>query len=153
MVGFGMADADFKSKPISFPQKWKRHSSGGKIGSGNYKPDLSFADETGAVVCVIESSSTNDRKVGVGELCLADKFFAENKIDGVIIFSLCGKSQYPPRPDTQSEYLRPYFEHLKRGDVTHGVRTVYVIKEDDFEALGWVALNDAFKETACLLEG
>lgn len=147
-----MADTEFKTRPIKFPEEWKRHSNGGAIDRAKYKPDLSFVDEEGKIVCVIESSSTNDRKVGVGELCLADKFFADNKTDGILIFSLCGKSQYPPRPDTQASYLKPYFQHLKRGNPPNGVRVVYLIDESEFAKLGWVALSEAFKKKAHVLE-
>lgn len=147
-----MADTEFKSRPITFPEGWVRYSDGGAIDGAKYRPDLSFADQDGKVICVIESSSTNDRKVGVGELCLADKFFADNKTDGVLIFSLCGKSEYPPRPDTQASYLKPYFQHLKRGSTPNGVRVMYFIDEKEFGDLGWVALNQAFKEKAHALE-
>jgi hypothetical protein len=147
-----MADTEFKSRSITFPEGWKRHSNGGVIDGAKYRPDLSFVDQEGNVVCVIESSSTNDRKVGVGELCLADKFFSDNKIDGVLIFSLCGKSQYPPRPDTQASYLKPYFRHLKRGSMPNGVRVVYFIDENEFADLGWAALSEAFEEKAHVLE-
>lgn len=146
-----MADTEFKSRHITFPEGWKRHSNGGVIDGAKYRPDMSFADEEGQIVCVVESSSTNDRKVGVGELCLADKFFSDNKMDGVLIFSLCGKSQYPPRPDTQARYLEPYFQHLKRGSTCSGVRVVYFIAEDEFAALGWEALTERFKAKAHVL--
>ena len=147
-----MADSEFKNRDITFPQGWVRHSNGGVIDSVKYKPDLSFKDEEGNVVCVIESTSTNDRKVGVGELCLADKYFTDNKSEGILIFSLCGKSQYPPRPDTQSQYLEPYFQHLKHINSQFGVREAYFIFETDFEILNWVALNEKFKEKSHVLK-
>jgi hypothetical protein len=147
-----MADADFKTVPITFPAGWVNHSSGTAIGNDKYKPDRSFKDINGKVVCVIESSSTNDRKVGVGELCLADKFFSDSKIDGVLIFSLCGKSEHPPRPDTQADYLAPYFHHLRTSSHAHGVKEIYFIAESDFASVGWVALEVRFKEKARVLK-
>jgi hypothetical protein len=147
-----MADSDFKNKPITFPTNWVCNSKGGQIGIDKYKPDRSFKNEENEVVCVIESSSTNDRKVGVGELCLADKFFTDSKIDGVLIFSLCGSSTSPPRPDTQKSYLEPYFRHLKTHGGPHGVREVYLISENDFESLNWVALDENFKKKAHVLK-
>ena len=147
-----MADTEFKNKPISFPEGWTRHSNGGVIDSGKYKPDLSFKNKQGRIVCVIESSSTNDRKVGVGELCLADKYFTDNKTDGILIFSLCGKSEYPPRPETQAQYIVPYFRHLKRSGLSYGVRQLYFILEEDFESLNWVALDEEFKKKSHVLK-
>jgi len=97
-----MADKEFKNNLITFPLEWKRHSNGGIIDSAKYRPDLSFNNENGKVVCVIESTSTNDRKVGDGELCLADKYFSDEGIEVILIFSLCGRSQYPPNMDNKS---------------------------------------------------
>lgn len=147
-----MGDRIFKEREINFPAGWRRHSNGGAIGKDKYRPDLSFADEAGRVVCVIESTSTNDRKVGVGELCLADKFFSDADIDGILIFSLCGKSTSPPRPETQAAYIRPYFTFLREAKRLHGVKRVYIITEDDFESCGWAALSEKFKEAAHALE-
>jgi hypothetical protein len=140
-----MPDTKFKNARISFPgRNWRSYSNGGKIGDDQYKPDRAFKDDADRVVCVIESSSTNDRKVGVGELCLADKFFSDNSADGILIFSLCGRSAHPPRPDTQAKYLEPYFKYLRRANLTHGVREIYLILEHDFSELEWRALTDEF---------
>lgn len=147
-----MTDSDFKGKPITFLNGWQPNTSGSIIGQHQYKPDRSFKDANGNIVCVIESSSTNDRKVGVGELCLADKFFSDNQIDGILIFSLCGNSEYPPRHDTQAKYLEPYFKHLNSLGRTHGVKKVYFISEKDFESLNWVALDNDFLAKAVVLE-
>lgn len=147
-----MADSDFKKKTIVFPAGWERHSKGEVIGFDKYRPDLSFRDAEGRVVCVIESSSTNDRKVGVGELFLADKFFSDSAVDGVLIFSLCGRSTSPPRPDTQYAYLLPYFTHLRSSVGAYGVKEIYIITETAFEACGWKALGDDFKSMAYVLK-
>ncbi|MDP2785804.1 MAG: hypothetical protein Q8O38_14625 [Sulfurimicrobium sp.] len=147
-----MADFEFKSKPISFQQGWVPNTSGSVIGEHQYKPDRSFKDENGDVVCVIESTSTNDRKVGVGELCLADKFFADSGVSGILLFSLCGKSKHPPSPSTQAQYLEPYFRHLKSIEHPHGVKEVYFISEEDFESLNWVALDASFVAKAKVLK-
>lgn len=147
-VRYPMADTEFKNQKITFEANWVDHSKGSVIGNDQYKPDRSFKDKNGNVMCVIESSSTNDRKVGVGELCLADKFFSDNGIDGILIFSLCGKSNSPPRPETQARYIEPYFLHLRAKGHLHGVKEVYLITESDFKSLGWVALNSQFKAKA-----
>lgn len=146
-----MADRDFKKQTITFPANWKCNSKGSIIGEDQYKPDQSFKNEKGDVICVIESSSTNDRKVGVGELCLADKFFTDKKVNGILIFSLCGKSASPPRPISQKEYIEPYFHHLKSEKRPYGVSEIYFINQVDFEALNWVALDESFKQKSLLL--
>ena len=147
-----MADSDFKNKQIDFPEGWQPNTSGSVIGQHKYKPDRSFKNANGTVVCVIESSSTNDRKVGVGELCLADKYFSDIQSAGILIFSLCGKSKYPPNPDTQAEYIEPYFRHLKTLGLTFGLKEVYFISEEDFESLNWVALDEEFRAKAVVLK-
>lgn len=147
-----MTDAEFKQRPFSFPQGWTRYSDGGNIGPDKYRPDLSFADAQGKIVCVIESSSTNDRKVGVGEMCLADKFFSDSATNGVLIISLCGKPPKCPRPDTQASYLSPYFKYLRAADRPHGVKEVYIITVEDFEACGWRALSEDFIAKAKVLK-
>ncbi len=147
-----MADSDFKSAPITFPKEWQAHSSGSVIGAHKYKPDRSFKDEEGRVVCIVESTSTNDRKVGVGELCLADKFFADAGTYGILIFSLCGKSKYPPRPSTQLSYLEPYFHHIRSAASSYGVTEIFFIKEEEFEQLGWCALGEEFLSKSVALK-
>lgn len=148
-----MADSEFKKHPISFPQQgWTPHSNGGVIGKDNYKPDRSFVNSDGNVICVIESTSTNDRKVGVGELCLADKFFFDFKVQGVLIFSLCGTASTRPTPKTQAKYLQPYFSYLRGSNREFGVSEIYILEEKDFAALQWQALTAKFAEVAMKLD-
>lgn len=147
-----MADSIFKNLIISFPAGWTAKTSGKIIGAHQYRPDRSFADETGTIVCVLESSSTNDRKVGVGELCLANKFFADTKVRGCLIFSLCSKSKSPPTPMSQASYIKPYFEHLCRASADFGVKELYFINECDFELVGWIALCEEFLSKAVALK-
>jgi hypothetical protein len=148
-----MADSEFKKHPISFPEKgWLAHSNGAGLGPDKYKPDRSFINQEGKVICVIESTSTNDRKVGVGELCLADKFFFNSKVQGVLIFSLCGKGSTRPTPKTQASYLQPYFSHLRSTDRGFGVKDVYILEEADFASLQWQALTPKFASLALKLE-
>lgn len=142
-----MTDSKFKNTNIIFSGKctWKRYSSGETIGNDGYRPDMSFKNtENNKVVCVIESSSTGDRKVGVGELLCADKFFADNEVSGILIFSLCGKSKYPPTPQTQMKYIEPYFIYLQNFNRKYGVKEVFLISEDDFESINYEALSDSF---------
>jgi hypothetical protein len=151
---YAMADSEFKKHAISFPGKgWTAHSAGEAIGPDQYKPDRSFANQDGKVICVIESSSTNDRKAGVGELCLADKFFCDSEVQGVLIFSLCGKALTRPTPKTQVNYLRPYFSHLQRSNSEFGVKEVYILEEKDFKELQWQALTPDFAKVALKLDG
>ena len=139
-----MADNTFKNSNIHFPLGWTPHSHGEIIGNYKYRPDRSFQDEAGRVVCIAESSSTNDRKVNVGELLLADLFFTDNRVPGVLIISLCGRSRYPPSPDSQAKYLKPYFEYLKTLNPNSGLKELYIISESDFESLSWYALSEEF---------
>lgn len=145
-----MADLDFKNTKITFPSEpeWIDNSKGSEIGKDKYKPDQSFKDKTGKVVCVIESSSTGDRKVGVGELLSADKFFSDQEVEGTLIFSLCEKSNSSPTPTTQKAYLEPYFKHLRSCGRSHGVKEIHLILEDDFKSIGFEALSDNFNKMA-----
>lgn len=147
-----MADSHFKRHKITFPFGWKTHTSGTTVGNYKYKPDRSFIDDSGSVVCVAESSSTNDRKTGLGELCLADKFFYDNNRCGVLIFSLCGNSAYPPKPLSQANYIEPYFRHLKLCSGTKGVSEMYFIDEAIFEQLRWYALDEKFLSAAVAIK-
>lgn len=148
-----MKDAKFKQAPISFPQgsALHSHSHGSAIGSSKYQPDRSFADSQGRIVCVFESSSTGERKVGVAEMNLADKFFSDSATDGVLVFSLCGSSSTSPRPDTQAPYLLPHFRHLRAANRPHGLKEVFIICQKDFESCGWMAFSKDFMARAYVL--
>jgi hypothetical protein len=148
-----MSDKQFKNSEIQFPKELNlnQRSNGKIIGNDKYKPDKSFNDSNGSTVLIIESTSTGDRKVSIGELCQAEKFFTDNNISGTLIFSLCGKSENSPRPDTQYEYLMPYFKFMKNSNPNLGVTKINIILEADFKALGWKALDENFKAKAkCL---
>jgi hypothetical protein len=145
-----VADSDFKKLAIHFPTRpeWTRYSNGGAIGPDKYRPDMSFTDPNGKIICVIESSSTNDRKTGLGELLLAEKLFADQQVNGILIFSLCGRSTSPPTPSTQRKYIEPYFLFLRDGRNRGGVAAVFFIDEHAFELGGWAALDSRFLKHA-----
>jgi hypothetical protein len=148
-----MSDREFKATEIKFPQgiDLTLHTNGTIIGNDKYKPDKSFVNSNNEIVLVIESTSTGDRKVGVGELLQAEMYFAGNNISGTLIFSLCGKSSTSPKPDSQLDYLRPYFNFLKKLNPESGVTKIYIIDEIQFESVGWEALGNNFIATAkCL---
>lgn len=148
-----MPDRVFKETEIKFPKgvDLAVHTTGTIIGNNKYKPDKSFSNSNNEIVLVIESTSTGDRKVSVGELLQAEMYFSDNKISGTLIFSLCGKSTTSPKPDTQLEYLRPYFNFLKKFNPESGVTKIFIIDENQFESVGWEALGSNFIATAkCL---
>lgn len=109
---------------------------------------MSFADPNGRIICVIESSSTNDRKTGLGELLLAEKLFADQQVDGILIFSLCGRSTSPPTPSTQRKYIEPYFSFLRSVRNRGGVASAFFIEEHAFALGGWAALDSGFLKNA-----
>ncbi len=147
-----MTDSEFKRQTITTPSNWKGHSNGKSICNWGYKPDRSFKDENEKVVCVMESCSTGDRKVSIGELCQADKFFHESAIKGVLVFSLCGSGASRPTPKSQRVYLRPYFLHLSAAGREFGVKTVFIIDESDFAEAQWHFRSDKFNDAAYVLE-
>lgn len=146
-----MADSDFKNNKYVLLDGWVVNSTGEVIGEDKYRPDISIRNNDGDVTCVMESTSTNDRKVGLGEMLLAEKFFIDNKNTGVLVFSLCGKSTSPPRPDTQYEYIKPYFELLKSQNKECGIKEIYFIYEEEFEQVNWNLLSEDFNEKALKL--
>ncbi|EOG7724152.1 hypothetical protein ACLIN9_004586, partial [Vibrio parahaemolyticus] len=149
VFGVNMADTKFKNSKFSFPDGWKRASNGGVVGKDKYRPDISVKDNDGNYILVMESTSAGDRKVGVGELLQADKFFRDEKVRGILIFSLCGQSATSPRKETQKDYIEPYFNYLAQCDSECGVKSVYFIQEQDFKAINWSVLNEEFK-SKCL---
>lgn len=132
-----MRDSDFKQLKFIMPDRWQVNSRGCVIDDNRYAPDVSIKNENNEVLCVIESSSTNDRKVGLGELLLAHKYFIDKRIKGIIIYSLCGLSDISPTPDTQYRYIQPYFEYFKSLSNEFGVKKVFIIKEQKFNDLNW----------------
>jgi len=141
-----VADSTFKNSPFKLPSGWKVHSTGGVIGNHKYKPDISIKDSNEKFTYIIESTSTNDRKVGLGELLLAEKFFIDEKQKGVLVFSLCGRSSSPPRPETQIEYVRPYFDFLKQNNKGAGVVEVNFIYEVDFKNAEWDLFSNDYSD-------
>lgn len=144
-----MADTEFKNVKFTFPHGWVQETNGGIVGEDQYKPDISVKDKDGKYIMVIESTSTGDRKVGIGELLQADKFFNDEKVRGILIFSFCGKSKKSPRKETQKAYVEPYFKYLKECNSEYGVKTVYFIQEQDFKTINWSVLSKEFK-SKCL---
>lgn len=143
-----MADSTFKNNPFKLPKGSKVHTTGQEIGKHKYKPDVSIKDSNEQFSYVFESTSTNDRKVGLGELLLAEKLFVDENRKGVLVFSLCGKSSSPPRPETQIEYIRPYFNFLKQNNKDKGVGTIHFIYEECFKKAGWDVLSKQFKDSS-----
>lgn len=125
-----MADREFREQQVSLPSGWEITSRGTIIGNDQYKPDLAISYK-GAVRTVAESSSTNDRKAAVGELLQAHKFFCDSGQDGKLILCLCGTSTKAPRPDTQADYLRPYFQYLYSLE-GYGLKSLFLLHEDQF---------------------
>ncbi|EKO3590807.1 hypothetical protein M3898_003461 [Vibrio metschnikovii] len=144
-----MADTKFKNSNFSFPDGWKRASNGEIVGEDKYRPDISVKDNDGNYILVMESTSSGDRKVGVGELLQADKFFRDEKVRGILIFSLCGQSATSPTKETQKNYIEPYFKYLAECNSECGVKSVYFIQEQDFKAINWSVLNEEFNSN-CL---
>ncbi|MET4163490.1 hypothetical protein ABIE61_003354 [Marinobacterium sp. MBR-111] len=145
-----MSDKSFKNTKLLFPDglEFVEKSNGSIIGFDKYKPDKSYADQSGQITLVIESTSTGDRKVGIGELLQAEKYFCDHNVSGTLIFSLSGSSNNSPRPNTQKQYLQPYFDFLKQQNSNIGVYEIYLILESDLRALDWYVMNDAFREKA-----
>lgn len=147
-----MSDKSFRKTELVFAYDWTEFSSGSNVDDFKYRPDKSFKKtKSGKFCCIIESSSTGDRKVSIGELLQAESFFSRNMVRGILIFSLSGRSKTSPTPSTQKAYLEPYFNFLKSKRTKHGVSKVYFIKESDFESIGWEVLTDKFMEKAAVL--
>ncbi len=146
-----MPDSSFRNTTFILPEGWKIYSSGGVVGNHKFKPDISIKDSNDKFSCIIESTSTNDRKVGLGEMLLAEKLFTDEGVRGKLVFSLCGNSTSPPRPETQIEYIRPYFEFLKKSNNKTGVCEIHFIYESDFNCVNWALFSDEFNSKSLKL--
>ncbi|SDJ01361.1 hypothetical protein SAMN04515654_12311 [Halanaerobium congolense] len=126
-----MSDKKFKNIKLNLGSEFKKYTKGSIIGDDKYKPDISIINSKEKVVCVIESSSTGDRKVHIGEMFQSHKFYCDEEIKGDLIISLAGSSKNSPRPDTSYKYLKPYFDFIKK-ESKIGLKRVHLIEQDDF---------------------
>ena len=127
-----MNDRDFRQQDLVLPIGFAISARGTVVGNDRYKPDLLISHE-GTAVAVVESSSTGDRKVALGELLQAQKFFEGQCSPGILIFSLCGRGATAPRPETQVSYLRPYFLYLCRSAAA-GLTSVHIVPQFSFSS-------------------
>lgn len=141
-----MADLEFKNTNFILQKGWKVFSKGTTVGQDKYHPDISIKDSNNKFTCILESTSTNDRKVGLGELLLAEKLFVDEECKGILVFSLSGTGKQSPRPETQIKYIRPYFDFLKKVNKNIGVISIYFIKESDFKNAQWELFSKKFEE-------
>lgn len=129
-----MSDTSFKNIKLNLGHDFEKNTKGSIIGADQYKPDISIINSKEKVVCVIESSSTGDRKVHIGEMFQSHKFYCDEEIKGELIISLAGNNKNSPRPDTSYKYLKPYFDFIKK-ESKFGLKRVYLIEQDDFMKL------------------
>lgn len=144
-------DSIFKNLLFSIPENWNINSNGSIVGKEQYKPDISIKNSDGKIVCILESTSTGDRKVGLGEMLQADKLFYDEEINGILIFSLSGVSSSSPTLITQSKYINPYFKYLKNINKKYGLKKIYFISESDFKSINWCLLSEDFKLKSIVL--
>ena len=98
-----------------------------------YKPDK-ILENTDSVI-FFESSSTNDRKVHIGELW---QFLAylnkgiENKSNIYFVLFLCGTSKYPPKVDKEFKRLRYYYQEytIKESELKK-LKGIYIMNQND----------------------
>lgn len=130
-----MADSEqrFKATAITIPENWVIHSATTTIGNYKYKPDRSLKNEEGKICCVIEMSTSKDRKSQIGELLQAELYFKEESILGKLMIIVPGTGDGTSSPVTLKNMLMPYFKMLvdNRGQ-RGGVDSVYLISKEAF---------------------
>ena len=146
-----MSDSEFKKLVFSTPSSWKRHSSGKEILNTKYKPDVSFK-KVGKLICILESTSTGDRKVNIGEMLQAEKAFIEENTCGYLVFSLCGSTNTSSTPKSLKKYLEPYFHFLKEKSYQYGIKEIYFINESELKEIGCEILSTCFKDKSEVLK-
>jgi predicted kinase len=130
----GLSDKEFRNSEILLPNGFKIHTRGCNIDSNRYKPDISIVDSNNKIKIIIESSSSGDRKSILAELLQAEKFSTENNFYITLLMCLSGKSKTSPTPQTQKDYLAPYFKFLcsLRKNKSLGVQEIMLISEMDY---------------------
>ena len=122
-----MKDSDFKNLPHKFEESYERYNVPGK-----YNPDVVAINNTSKKALIIESSSTGDRKVNIGEMLQADKWLRDEGYQGTLIIVLDGKGKYPPTCKDQKERLLPLFDEYLENSIT-GLEKVLIITQFDYE--------------------
>lgn len=130
-----MKDKDFKNQDIALCNGLKIATQGTIIGEDQYKPDISISDLANKTVCCIESSSTGDRKVSLGEMLQAEKYALDMDLSLLLIICLCGKGKNASTPESLFNYLKPYFIFLKesRRKTNSGIKKILIIGEKNYE--------------------
>jgi len=129
-----LTDKEFKQLNPKLPKGYRIHTRGTIIGDNQYKPDISIANSTEEVVCCIESSSSGDRKATLAELLQAEKYANDYELSLDLIICLAGNSKTSPTPQSQRDYLEPYFTFLKahRRINEKGIKRVCLSTEKNF---------------------
>ena len=130
-----MQDSKFKNLPHKFEEGYERI----KV-SGKYNPDVVAINRTSKKAIIIESSTTNDRKVNIGEMFQADKWLRDKGYQGTLIIVLDGNGGSPPTCKDQKERLLPLFEEYLKNSST-GLDKVLIVTQSDYEQASYNATN------------
>ncbi|USK61645.1 hypothetical protein [Peribacillus asahii] len=121
-----MEDSKFKELKHKFGKGYQRI----KL-SGKYNPDVVAVNSTSGKAIIIESSSTGDRKVNIGEMFQADKWLRDEGYRGILIIVLDGKGDFPSTCKEQKKRLLPLFsEYLKNSK--SGLHKVLIVTQNDY---------------------
>lgn len=116
-----------------------------------YKPDCVLANEN--TEYFLESSSTGDRKVHIGELIQFLTYIStvtERKENYYFILFLCGKGKYAPRAALEYERLKFYFDHYSMPEnIKESIAGIYVV---DSEKVSMSLTKDDFSKMYVIYE-
>ena len=96
-----------------------------------YTPDRVYGDDI--TEFILESSSTSDRKVHIGELIQFLTYVSttkNRKQNYYFILFLCGKADNPPRADLECKRLKIYFDHFPMTEIVKSsIAGIYVVDQ------------------------
>ena len=116
----------------------------GEVWSDFYSPDIVFKkkcrEKAASTMLFVESSSTGDRKVHIGEIAQFVAYISENidktcEVEYTFMLFLAGKKTKktvsPPTAYNEKDRVLFYFEVLASDEVKNRVNGVYVIDQED----------------------
>lgn len=121
-----MGDKEFKQSKIEGFSKFNIQESWKEF----YYPDLTMSKEK--TIVIMESSSTGDRKVHIGELIQFLSYVASDSDfdEYYLVIFLCGNGKNPPAEDSEIRRLQFFYDKFPISrEKRNKIKGIYVKKE------------------------